>query len=190
VGDVAGKGSAAALYGTLGVGMLREHAAHHHCPPEEMLANLNERLHAPGGESQFIALAFGTYRMSTRELVLANAGFPRPLLVRQGKATAIEVAGIPVGMLPGTRYDAARLTLQPGDVLVFCSDGVHEQTNRLGEEFGLGRLLDRLATTREGCSAESIAEDIRRAVEEYAPERAGCEECSDDRTIVVLRVQE
>src|SRR5467141_113774 len=58
LGDVSGKGTAAALYGSLAIGMLREHVVTHLCPPAEMLATLNHRLYGAHLDSRFIAMAF------------------------------------------------------------------------------------------------------------------------------------
>ncbi len=188
-GDVAGKGSAAALLASLGIGILREHAIHLSSPPAEMLADLNGHLQGTGSQGRFIAMAFAVYDSATRELSLASAGFPQPLLVRRGSVTTINVAGLPLGLFPDSAYDAVHLRLEPGDVVVFCSDGIHEQTNGLDEEFGLERLVALLAGTGQCAGAEWIASEIIRALDEHAGSRTNCGDCKDDRTIVVLRVQ-
>jgi sigma-B regulation protein RsbU (phosphoserine phosphatase) len=190
VGDVAGKGSAAALFGSLGVGILREHANVHPCPPAEMLEHLNERLHSTRVDGRFIALAFSVFDPHTRALDLASAGFPQPLLVRQGKAEPLEVGGVPLGLLASSEFQSLRLPLAPGDAVVFCSDGIHEQPafgcegKEDDDEFGfprLRRVLEELHTR----PAEEIAAGIMRAVEQHAGNEA-C--CLDDRTIVVLKI--
>jgi sigma-B regulation protein RsbU (phosphoserine phosphatase) len=187
VGDVAGKGSAAALLASLGVGILREHAVHRPSSPAEMLADLNGHLQIPGAKGRFIAMAFGVYSPDKRELILANAGFPPPLLVRDRRAVPIDVAGTPLGLFAESTYDSVSMGLKPGDMVVFCSDGVHEQMNALDEEFGIERLISSLTESRVGATAEEVAQNIVREVREYAGEN-GCAECVDDRTIVVFRV--
>lgn len=187
VGDVAGKGPAAALLATLGVGLLREHAVHLYSPPAEMLVDLNGHLQVPGSHGRFIAMAFGVYDTARHELCLANAGFPPPLLVRDNRVTSVPVRGVPLGLFANTSYEPVCLLLQPGDILVFCSDGIHEQTNAQEDEFGVERLVSCLTAIREDSTAEQIAQGILGAIEEYAGPTP-CRECSDDRTIVVLRV--
>jgi len=188
VGDVAGKGSAAALLASLGVGILREHAVHKPSLPAEMLADLNGHLQVPGAKGRFIAMAFGVYSPEKRELILANAGFPQPLLVRdRQRAHPINVVGTPLGLLPESTYDSVSIRLQPGDMVVFCSDGVHEQMNSMDEEFGIERLISSLAARRTWATAQDVAQNIVNSVKEYAGENA-CAECVDDRTIVVFRV--
>jgi len=188
VGDVAGKGSAAALLAALGIGLLREHASQHQCPPEEMLAELNRHVHLSRPDGQFIALAFAVYDAAKRELSVANAGFPPPILVRDGNATPLAASGIPLGLFPDSAYEPLRLELRNGDVIVFCSDGIHEQTNSCDEQFGLPRLISQLAGTDICDSAERIAAEILEAARHHAGARAGCDECNDDRTIVVVRI--
>jgi sigma-B regulation protein RsbU (phosphoserine phosphatase) len=186
VGDVAGKGTAAALYGSLGVGMLREHAIAHPCPAHEMLEHLNERLHhsiaGRRGEGRFIALVFGIYDEHTQRLELANSGFPRPLLLRSAQPESIPVIGVPLGLLPGTKYDPTSLQLQHGDVLVFCSDGIHECCNDRAEEFGKKQLSAELLKLARDGSAQAIADGLLEATDCYGP-------AGDDRTVVVLRVK-
>jgi phosphoserine phosphatase RsbU/P len=186
VGDVAGKGPAAALLASLGVGILREHIIHQPSPPAELLADLNGHLQLPGGNGRFIAMALGIYDPGLKELCMAGAGFPHPLLVRNGSAVPVPISGIPLGLFPDSQYEAQSVRLQHGDVVVFCSDGVHEQTNVLEEEFGANRLISQLAGICESSSAARIAADIMQAINDHAGER-GCSDCRDDRTIVVLR---
>ena len=188
VGDVVGKGSGAALLAALGIGLLREHAAQHPCAPEEMLVEINRHLQMALVNGQFVTLAFAVYDAAKREICIANAGFPLPVLIRNGTALPLAVRGVPLGLFTPSSYDPLRLQLQSGDIVVFCSDGIHEQANGSGEEFGLPRLLSHLARTRDSHSADKIAEDILDAATEHSGELAGCNECRDDRTVVVLRV--
>ena len=187
VGDVAGKGSAAALLAALGVGILREHAVHHPSQPHDLLADLNGHLQVTGSNGQFIAMVFAVYDPTKRELCLASAGFPPPILLRDKKATLVPVRGVPLGLLPDSTYESISVPLRPGDVVVFCSDGIHEQTNESEEEFGIQRLLSRLAATGECSTADGIADDIVGALDKHAG-TATRREWNDDRTIVVLRV--
>lgn len=190
VGDVVGKGSAAALLAALGIGLLREHAAQHPCAPEEMLAEINRHLQRALVNGQFVALAFAVYDAAKQEICIANAGFPLPVLVRNGTAAPLDVRGVPLGLFSTSSYEPVRLQLEGGDIVAFCSDGIHEQANDLGEEFGIPRLISQMARTKDGHSAEKIADDILAAAMQHAGERAECNECRDDRTVVVLRVKE
>ena len=185
LGDVSGKGTAAALYGSLAIGVLREHAVAHACPPAEMLAQLNSRLHTPRLDARFIALLFGVYDARTRNLTLANAGSPYPILVRDGVIQEVRLEGVPLGLLGGTSYDEKTIELQSGDVVLFASDGILESENSRQEQFGPRRLSAVLSSFSAEDSAKRIAEQILAATDEHSD---GTASPHDDRTLVVLRV--
>src|SRR6266851_3877798 len=185
LGDVSGKGTAAALFGSLAIGTIREHVTEHPCPPAEMLAMLNRRLHGARLDARFIAMAFAVYDAGSRRLTLANAGGPYPLLVRDGEVQEIRVAGIPLGLFPDTEYDELTLDLQPGDAVLFASDGILESENHKEQEFGAQRLRALLQTVSPQQSASEICDLILNATDAYS---GGGFAPHDDRTLLVLRV--
>jgi sigma-B regulation protein RsbU (phosphoserine phosphatase) len=185
LGDVSGKGTAAALFASLAVGILREHVIQHPCPPAEVLAMLNRRLHAARLESRFIATVFSVYDAGTRRLTLANSGGPYPILVRDGIVQSIRVGGIPLGLFPDTEYEEITLDLQPGDTVLFASDGILESENAQQEEFGFDRLSAVLASVSPKHSASDIADKIMAATNHHSGEGVAP---GDDRTLLVLRV--
>jgi sigma-B regulation protein RsbU (phosphoserine phosphatase) len=185
LGDVSGKGTAAALYGSLAIGTLREVVVDHAREPAGMLALLNQRLHGARLESRFIAMLFAVYDASTRRLTLSNAGGPYPLLVRAGHVLTVRLEGVPLGLFPDTQYDQSVLDLQPGDVVLFASDGIHESENAGQEEFGLQRLSALLSGISPEDSASAIAERILAETDSHSGVGIAPH---DDRTLVVLRV--
>jgi sigma-B regulation protein RsbU (phosphoserine phosphatase) len=185
LGDVSGKGTAAALYGSLAIGTVREIVVDHPCPPACMLSLLNQRLVGARIDSRFIAMLFAVYDASSRKLTLANAGGPYPLLVRNGRVQAILLEGVPLGLIPDTQYDETTIDLEPGDVLVFASDGILESENPTREEFGPERLAALLAAISQGDSAREITDQILAATDGHSGEGIAPH---DDRTLVVLRV--
>jgi phosphoserine phosphatase RsbU/P len=185
LGDVSGKGTAAALFGSLAIGIMREHVADHPCPPAEMLGMLNRRLHAARLDARFVAMAFGVYDAGERRLTLANAGAPYPILVRDGRVQEIRAAGVPLGLFPDTTYEEFKLDLQPGDAVVFTSDGILESENSRQEEFGPQRLSAVLESSSPRHSATEIADRVLDATEQYSGEGFPPH---DDRTLLVLRV--
>jgi sigma-B regulation protein RsbU (phosphoserine phosphatase) len=184
LGDVSGKGTAAALFASLAIGIVREHVVEHPCPPSEMLAMLNTRLHGAHFDSRFIATLFSVYDASTRRLTISNAGGPYPLLVRDGAVQSIRIAGIPLGLFPDTQYDEMTIELVPGDTVLFASDGILESFNAELEEFGADRLSAVLARVSPQQPAEAIAAEILAATDDYSGDSIP----SDDRTLLVLRV--
>jgi len=184
-GDVSGKGTAAALFGSLAIGILRELVHDNEASPAEMLAELNSRLLAARLDARFIAMQFAIYDAALRELTIANAGGTLPLLVKGGQVTEVNVGGMPLGLLPDAEYDEVRLSLSPGDVVVFASDGIHESMNKEQEEFGVDRLKALLSTIMPNDPGYKVAQRIVKATDEHTgPGRTP----HDDRTLLVLRV--
>lgn len=186
-GDVSGKGTAAALYGSLAIGILRELVQEREATPAEMLELLNIRLLAARMDARFIAMQFAIYDAALRELTIANAGGPLPLLIHAGQVSEVNVGGMPMGLLPEAEYEEVRLTLTPGDIVVFASDGIHEAMNKDQEEFGIARLKSILAGVNPADPGYTVAQKIVKATDEHT----GAGRTShDDRTLVVLRVVE
>jgi phosphoserine phosphatase RsbU/P len=185
LGDVSGKGTAAALYGSLAIGILREYTQDHRCWPEEMLAVLNGRLNAANMMPSYLALLYAVYDADLRQLILANAGLPRPILVRGADVSELKIEGTPLGMFAEANYSSLTLALQPEDIVVIASDGILESMNAEDEQFGLDRLFDTLKNLKANSSCDEISAAIIRATDEFS----GCpEEAHDDRTLIVLRV--
>jgi phosphoserine phosphatase RsbU/P len=185
VGDVSGKGTDAALYGSLAIGILRELVQDREESPAEMLQLLNGRLLAARLDARFIAMQFAIYDAALRELTISNAGGTLPLLIRDGEVSEINVAGMPLGLLPEAEYDEVRLSLKPGDTIVLASDGIHEAMNKYQEEFGIDRLKSVLGTVASSDPGYTIAQLVVKATDEYTGKGR---QPHDDRTLVILRV--
>lgn len=185
LGDVSGKGTAAALYGSLATGTLREIVVGSTCNPACMLQMLNTRMHGARLDARFIAMLFAVYDAQERRLTLANAGGPYPLLVRDGGAEEIRLEGVPLGLFPDSEYEEMTIDLRPDDVVLFASDGILESENALKEEFGSSRLASLLADAPLGLSANEFSEKIIAATEEFT---GPGHYPADDRTLLVLRV--
>lgn len=183
VGDVAGKGAGAALYGAVVSGILRAQAARPR-GPGEVLAAVNEALLQRKIEAQFVTLLFALWNERGRRMVVANSGLPFPVHVTAAGCQQLKAAGLPLGMLEGRGYDEVSARLNPGDLLVFASDGITEAENRRGEEYGRIRLEGVLRHARAG-SAEEVLEAIFGDVERFV---AGAP-AADDRTVVVVKAR-
>lgn len=207
VGDVAGKSTGAALYGSFAIGMLRELHQHHAAAPggvlpSALLADLNSTLHGLGFLNRFVALTLATYAPASRRLRIANGGLPHPLhLQRQAdggyEVRNLEVGGVPLGLLADRRYDTIEVVLAPGDLVIIASDGIEEALDRHGVELGGQRMAEALArlagapTPGTAGAAEPSARsarDLAQGLLDVVHRHALGTESSDDRTIVVLRV--
>lgn len=185
LGDVSGKGTAAALLGALVMGILRAHTVDHAASAPDVLAAINDRVHAAHLDARFVVMLFAVLDSGTRQLRLANAGNPYPFLMRKGRIEEITVSGVPLGLIEGTRYDAVSLDLQLGDIVVFASDGILECQNEEQEAFDASRLGALLATLPEDATAEDICSAILSATDELNRDPSSPD---DDRSLIVLRV--
>ncbi|MEM7582809.1 MAG: GAF domain-containing SpoIIE family protein phosphatase [Acidobacteriota bacterium] len=184
VGDVAGKGTSAALYGSLAVGMLRGYMAENRCDPSCVLTYLNEELSQLEADKRFLAVTFAVYDHPQRRLTIANAGLPYPLLIRDGRVTEIEVNGVPVGAMAAATYRHLEISLQPDDVVVFTTDGIDEGVSPDGELFGSERVQETLRALHDR-PACAIADGLLAASTRHLG--AG-RQPSDDRTVVALKI--
>jgi phosphoserine phosphatase RsbU/P len=184
VGDVAGKGTPAALLASMAVGVLRGRVVEHPLEPAAMLGEINLALAAHRVDNRYVVLLFAVFDTSDRSLTIASGGFPRPLLVRDGQVEEVHIEGVPLGMFPQVEYQQVRLDLRPRDLVVFASDGVSEalEPAQDGGERRLPLVLIELATS----SAQEIADGLMRAAEQSVDTTRAD---ADDRTIVVLRVE-
>ena len=189
MGDVSGKAAPAALYAAMVSGILRS-LAPQHLPPAEMLAALNDQLQERGLGAQYVTMLFAVWNDESRSLQIANAGSVQPMHVseRDGKMTsrAIEVEGFPLGLFGGVIYviyDQLVVETQPGDRIVFYSDGIADAQNAQRDMFGVERLCALLERPGATTAAETIA-SITAEVEQF---QEGTEHF-DDETLVVLRV--
>lgn len=185
VADVMGHGVAAALY-TMQLASLWDHHRAELASPARFLGILNERLHLMAGESGFFATAvFATYDPASGELSVARAGHPSPLLFRRdGTAEGIGKPQPALGMLQGAVYQECRERLEPGDAILFFSDGAVEvcdsQERELGAE-GLQRLVhEQRAAGPDGIFRVAALEEqlLRHSNQIHLP---------DDLTLLLLR---
>jgi sigma-B regulation protein RsbU (phosphoserine phosphatase) len=180
--DVSGKGVPAALMvstlhsairllmGRIGVG-------------PRLVERLNSHVLASSAPNKFITLLIGELDTATGELVYVNAGHNSGLLIREdGRLERLESSGLPVGLLPGSTYRAARVSLQPGDLLCLYSDGITESESPADEELGEDRLIELL----RGVSHQPTR-TILKAVEREVTAFTAGQPQGDDQTLVLLR---
>jgi sigma-B regulation protein RsbU (phosphoserine phosphatase) len=112
-----------------------------------------------------------------------NAGHnPGFLLRRDGALNELGAGGVPLGLLPGSRYGMSEVSLAPGDLLCLYSDGITEAESIEEEEFGNERLIDLLRRHRDR-PLQGVLDSIHHAVSDHAQGRPQ----GDDQTLVLLR---
>jgi len=183
IGDVSGKGSAAALFGATAVGMLRS-LAPQKLAPADMLRQLNDLLSERRIEGRYATLCFMTWQKGRQKLRMANAGHWPPLLWKDGRCERIRVEGLPLSIEDNATYDERAYTLTPGDILVCYSDGITERTNLAGDFYG----TDRLRLLVENNHALGAAELVARIFDDADRFSEGVP-AADDGTLVVLKVK-
>ena len=182
LGDVTDKGIPAALVMATTRSMLRAVAAHHAISPGEVLAQVNELLCPDLPASMFVTCFYGILDPASGYLRFANAGQDLPYLRHDdGGICELYATGMPLGLMPGSRYEEGETTLTPGDHLLFYSDGLVEAHNPQREMFGLPRLRELLQ--RHGDGTPPIV-FLLHALAEFTG--AGWEQ-EDDITLVALQ---
>ena len=183
LGDVSGKGTAAALYGAVAIGIMRS-LAPQKLQPAEMLKQMNQLVGERRIEGRFMTACFATWQKGRQKLRVANAGQSQPLLYKDNRCGKIELTGFPLGIFEEVTYDEWGVTLEPGNILVFHSDGIAETTNSEGQFYGITRLRE-LIEKHHDLSAAELADTILREVDWFAESAP----LFDDRTLVVMKVR-
>ncbi|MGD0014221.1 MAG: SpoIIE family protein phosphatase, partial [Bryobacteraceae bacterium] len=182
IGDVSGKGVAAALYGALATGLVRTLAPARR-DPAGLLGTLNQALIERRVDARSVALLVLLWQAQTRQFTIANSGAVPPLVCRGAQIIRPRAEGVPLGLLPDREYENTVFQAEPGDVLVLHSDGITDQPNPAGEEYGRQRLIRVL---REACSGtpQSVVSAVFSDLDRFT----GSGAVFDDQTLLALKV--
>ena len=182
LGDVAGKGSPAALLMALLLAMLRTLATEN-LPPARLVERLNQLVHEQPPGSRFITMFLAVLDPATGSLAYINAGQTPPLLMkRRGPTERLLTGGMALGMFESASYEVEETKFEPGDLLVMYSDGITEAENPAGvplDEEGLKQHLVRLQLV----PIDQIGPKIIDAVARHAQSKT----FADDLTVLALR---
>ena len=180
IGDIAGKGPAAALLAAMLQGMLAVEAPAG-VSPAVVLSRLNARLAARRLESRFATLVYGVLSSDGR-LTYSNAGHNPPILLAPRDTRRLSVGGPILGAFPASAFEEETVRLGSGDTFVMFTDGVTEARNARDEEFGEPRLLACLGQI-DGLQPEAVVKRV------FSEVRAFCQdtEQTDDITVTATR---
>ena len=184
IGDVSGKGFAAALVMAWVTSQIRE-AAHQEKSPTAVMARINNALLEARQDELFVTLLYGVLDRWTMRLVFCNAGHMPPLVYRANERQVQVVedgGGLPVGLVPKATFEEGRLQLGPGDAALFFSDGVTEAMNNDREMYGMERL--QRAMSSRPTSAPDMVADVLASVRCFVDGQ----EQADDITMVGVGV--
>jgi phosphoserine phosphatase RsbU/P len=182
LGDVAGKGMAAALL------MANLHASiraqvETDRPLPEMVARINRSIHQAVKGQRFITLVLFMLDPKECKLQYVNAGHNPPLLLRaDGSVEQLDTGGFLLGVFPDAAYETARFSMEPGDLLLLYSDGVTEAMDAENNEFGDDRLIAFLKENR-ALPVEDFVDALIARVGEFAGKPG------DDVTVTAVRRQ-
>lgn len=184
IGDVAGKGVSAALLMARISSDLRV-AALAEKEPARVLGMANKKILEHVQHEIFVTGIYMIWDTTTHQIELANAGHLPPFIRRRSQGVLQRVdggSGTAIGIFADAIYESTRLSLEPGDTIVLCTDGVLEASNAAEEQFGFERLEAALAG---GSSrAQELATSLMRAVRSHV----GDAPQSDDLTLIVCGV--
>lgn len=182
LGDVAGKGVGAgmlmaSIQAALTVHFQSQLASH------EIVAKLNEYVAEHSSESEFATLFLVVLDTKNLHAALVDAGHGYAAIIRDGVAIKLESdGGPPVGAVNGMEYGVTNIEFQEGDRLVLYSDGVAEQQNPDGEEFGIARTF---AALEEATTGDEDIQQVMSALKAFAQ----CDHFADDVTLASTSIR-
>lgn len=182
LGDVSGKGTAAALL------MSSLHAAIHAQVAAkssllETVESVNRYLADNTPANRFVTLFIAELDPTAGTLEYINAGHNPPLIGRMdGTVEKLDSGGFPLGIIPMANYETGRLQLNIGEALVVYSDGVSEANNLTGDEYGLDRLSE-VVSKNLNRSASGIRDKVESSLSEFTQTAP----VGDDITLVIVK---
>jgi len=180
VGDVAGKGSPAALLAAAVLGMFSAEATYQ-SSAAPLITRLNHGLFRRAIEARFLTTFYGILGPKGR-FTYCNAGHNAPILVSSSGLRRLETGGVVLGLFEHASFEEETITLEPGDLIVAFSDGVTEALNPDGEEFTDDRLIACVTSQQSklpGTVMNALLADVRAFCAD-SPQ-------SDDLTVVLVR---
>jgi sigma-B regulation protein RsbU (phosphoserine phosphatase) len=182
--DVSGKGIPASLLMASIRASLRAHASSIY-DMSVVLERVNRDLCADAEVGNFATMFYGVIDYRTRRFTYANAGHVPPVLIRGGRSTGLLTGGGLLGIARGGRWRNEHLTLQGGDVLLACTDGLTEALNHAEEAFGAKRVEQAaVEAIGRGLSAQAIARHVVWTMRRFT----GLQTRFDDLTLMVIKV--
>ena len=185
IADVSGHGALAAVLMAITHSLTKTYSGPP-WPPGLLLAYLNRHLatHYTGAFGSFVTAFFAIYDPDRGTLTYANAGHVPPRLIRCADGSRHALEGkkkLPLGISEREEYPEEVLVLVPGDQVIFCTDGITDAENDIGESFGTEGLDRALAGSPVG--AQAILESALAALKEFT----GGAPAKDDRTLLAAK---
>lgn len=186
VADVVDKGVSAALFMALAWSMIRTYAAEFPNQPEKVFAEVNRRIMEEIGAQQFVTIFYGVLDPNSGSLTYCNAGHTPPILFNPqdtNETDKLSRTGIPLGIFEDEAWESAVVTLDSGDTLVMCTDGITEAQNSQEDFFGEQRLLEALLTSPD-TTVKGLRDNLLTRVGEFT---ANAHQYDDIALVIVQR---
>jgi sigma-B regulation protein RsbU (phosphoserine phosphatase) len=183
IGDISGKGVAAALLMANLQASLRGQTLAEVAELPVLMRNINQMMYEASLSNKYATFFYGEYCPHSQRLDYVNAGHNAPMVLRDEECLRLEATGPVVGLLNQASFEAGHIDLMPGDLLIGFTDGISEAQSGDEQEWQEERLLDALRRAR-GCCARNVIETVfteADAFTEGAPQ-------FDDMTLVVVKV--
>ncbi|HKM67542.1 MAG TPA: PP2C family protein-serine/threonine phosphatase [Candidatus Acidoferrum sp.] len=103
---------------------------------------MNERLLLRGIPGRHTAIQYAVFDPATARMRIVSAGMPGPLVLRGNDSRVLQIAGLPPGLFSSATYDELILQIEPGDSVLFCTDGLTDARNIHDQDFGLDGIQD------------------------------------------------
>ena len=185
LGDVMGKGVPAALLAATLKASVRSHLQTGEGSWQELVSRINRMFWEVTPVGLFASLFFGVVDASGRVLDYVNAGHFHPFVLRRdGQVHDLDEGGAVLGLVEKAEYTQGRVRLQPGDQIVFYTDGVIERANADGEFYGIERLKDAARRSR-GDAARIALYSLLGDLQDWS----GGLPAEDDTTLIVVKVR-
>jgi serine phosphatase RsbU (regulator of sigma subunit) len=182
LGDIAGKGIAAALLMANLQANLRSLCATAGEQPEQLLRSVNRLFYENTAENAYATLFYSEFDDRTCRLRYANCGhLPGLVIQSDGTVTRLASTAAVLGLFPEWPCHTAELHLRPGDLFAIYTDGITEALNQRDEEFGEERLLDVMHRARD-LSPSQIVTTVFDEVRRFSGDQQ-----RDDVTLIVAR---
>ncbi|ABX07942.1 Hypothetical protein P9211_00111 [Prochlorococcus marinus str. MIT 9211] len=160
-------------------------------PPDRILHDLNQlALDDLAQSHRFVTLFYSDYDPRSRRLRFANAAHNPPLLWKEEQKTIcrLDAPGLLIGLQPEAEYVCGEIILQPGDIILYYTDGVTEAPGMTGKRFDETRLISLLEdAARQSIGAQEILEMLFKRLDRFVGNDHHLE---DDASMVVLKVNE
>lgn len=181
IADVADKGVPAALFMVMSRTLMRAVAISGRTPADA-LVRVNHLIQSDSASDLFVTMLYSRWEPNMGRVVFSNAGHNPPLLCTKEGVEVLQSRGMALGVMDQVTVDSNEITLGPGDVLLFYTDGFTDALNSDYESFGMERLQQALQASCH-LDAQGIVAALQQAVHDFA----GDEPTFDDQTLVVLK---